>query len=102
MNRLGSTTAIAGWVPEVDRIRMVPEFGAPIEAAPFSYAGFTSRFYQATLPQDYTASVEWLATDGSIIATYEVDHDSAAGFGEAVRPPRPSPAVRQRPRNGDL
>jgi|GEM_PF-5181100 len=82
VHRLGSATAVAGSVPpEVTRVRVLPEFGEPVETAPFSYAGFTSRFYQATLQQDYAASVEWLTADGTVVSTYEVDNDSAAGFG---------------------
>ena len=59
----------------------MPLFGTPVVVSPFSYAVFASRFYQVTLPQDFAEKVEWLSSDGAVLATYTVDNEALAGFG---------------------
>jgi hypothetical protein len=67
------SVVVAGSVPpDVDRVLVVPQSGQPIVITPFSYAGFTSRYYQTTLSNDHAQSVKWLAVDGTVLATYEV------------------------------
>lgn len=79
---LDESTAFTGAVPpNVDRVRVTPLFGEPVVVTPFSYAGFASRFYQISLPQDYAKTVEWLGSDGAVLATYDVDTDALGGFG---------------------
>jgi hypothetical protein len=80
VNPLGDATAVAGAVPpDVDAVRVNPQFGDPVVVTPFSYAGFSARFYQATLTQDFAQSVEWLAADGTVIDSYEIEAEAAAG-----------------------
>jgi hypothetical protein len=77
VNPIGDATAVAGAVPpEVDAVRVNPQFGQPVVVTPFSYAGFSARFYQADLPQDFAQSVEWLAADGRVIDTYKLDAEA--------------------------
>jgi hypothetical protein len=77
-----SAVYIAGSVPtEVERVRVRPESGDPVEVTPFAYGGSFSRFYQVTLPPDTVASVDWLGADGSAIATYQPSGGAIVGSG---------------------
>lgn len=78
----GDSTIVAGAVPpQVDRVRIRPEFGEPVDVTPFSFAGFTSRYYTATLPGDFVDSVEWLAASGAVLATtVAANTDAQAGI----------------------
>jgi hypothetical protein len=82
INRVGDSTTVAGSVPpEVDRVRILPQFREPIDVVPFSYAGYTSRYYSASLPQDFAGSVEWLDATGTVLATtHGANTDVQAGI----------------------
>jgi hypothetical protein len=80
VSQIGDATIVAGAVPtNVDAIRVTPQFGQPVVVKPFSYGGFSARFYQASLPQDFAQSVDWLTADGSVIDRYEIDSDAQGG-----------------------
>ena len=78
---VASAVYIAGSVPtDVERVRVQPESGEPVEVTPFEYGGFSSRYYQVTLPPDTVASVDWLRADGSVIATYQPSGSAIHGI----------------------